>query len=121
MIFSLPVQRTGPEKGVKIMSDCSRSKRLQCGPRQQHRAAIRHDLLGACPYLNKIVEQDNPSDQKPAPMKPRVFRSFDGAWRTIQGHEVMYDPLPVVTAHAELGLRRRDFAICEEQTVESQE
>jgi hypothetical protein len=72
MIFSLPVQRTGPEKGVKIMSDCSRSKRLQCGPRQQYRAAIRHDLLGACPYLNKIVEQDNPSDQKPAPMEPRV-------------------------------------------------
>jgi hypothetical protein len=72
MILSLPVQRTGPEKGVKIMSDCSRSKRLQCGPRQQYRAAIRHDLLGACPYLNKIVEQDNPSDQKPAPMEPRV-------------------------------------------------
>ena len=47
-------------------------QRLQCGPRQQHRAAIRHDLLGACPYLNKIVEQDNPSDQKPAPMEPRV-------------------------------------------------
>ena len=55
----------------------------------------------------------------------RLFRprscAADGAWRTIQGHEVMYDLLPVLKAHAELGLRRRDFAICEEQTVESQE
>jgi transposase, IS6 family len=38
------------------------------------------------PYLNNIVEQDHRA------IKPRInaklgFRSFDGAWRTIQGYE----------------------------------
>ena len=42
-----------------------------------------------CPYLNNIVEQDHRA------IKRRVnasqgFRSFDGAWRTIQGYEVLH-------------------------------
>jgi transposase-like protein len=41
------------------------------------------------PYLNNIVEQDHRA------IKKRVnaslgFRSFDGAWRTIQGYEAMH-------------------------------
>jgi transposase, IS6 family len=42
-----------------------------------------------CPYLNNIVEQDHRA------IKRRVnasqgFRSFAGAWRTIQGYEVLH-------------------------------
>jgi len=42
-----------------------------------------------CPYLNNVVEQDHRG------IKRRVnasqgFRSFDGAWRTIQGCEVLH-------------------------------
>jgi hypothetical protein len=42
-----------------------------------------------CPYLNNVVEQDHRA------IKRRVnasqgFRSFDGAWRTIQGYEVLH-------------------------------
>jgi transposase-like protein len=42
-----------------------------------------------CPYLNNIVEQDRRA------IKRRVnasqgSRSFEGAWRTIQGHEVLH-------------------------------
>jgi hypothetical protein len=43
----------------------------------------------ADPYLNNVVEQDHRG------IKRRVnasqgFRSFDGAWRTIQGYEVLH-------------------------------
>jgi hypothetical protein len=42
-----------------------------------------------CPYLNNTVEQDHRA------IKRRVnasqgFRLFDGAWRTIQGYEVVH-------------------------------
>ena len=42
-----------------------------------------------CPYLNNNLEQDHRA------IKRRVhasqgFRSFDGAWRTIQGYEVLH-------------------------------
>ena len=42
-----------------------------------------------CPYLNNNLEQDHRA------IKRRVnasqgFRSFDGAWRTIQGYEAMH-------------------------------
>ena len=42
-----------------------------------------------CPYLNNMVEQDHRA------IKRRVhasqgFRSFDAAWRTIQGYEVVH-------------------------------
>ena len=42
-----------------------------------------------CRYLNNVVEQDH------RPIQRRVntsqgFRSFDGAWRTIQGYEVLH-------------------------------
>ena len=42
-----------------------------------------------CPYLNNVVEQDHRA------IKRRVnasqgFRSFEGAWRTIQGYEVVH-------------------------------
>jgi len=42
-----------------------------------------------CPYLDNVVEQDHRA------IKRRVnasqgFRSFDGAWLTIQGYEVLH-------------------------------
>jgi hypothetical protein len=38
MIFSLPIQKTGPENGVKIMSDCSSSK---CPATKSRTATVR--------------------------------------------------------------------------------
>ena len=45
--------------------------------------------LGTCPYLNNVGEQDYRA------IKRRVnasqgFRSFEGAWPTIQGYEILH-------------------------------
>jgi transposase-like protein len=42
-----------------------------------------------CPYLNHIVEQDHRAIQRRVNAS-QGFRSFHGAWRTIQGHEVVH-------------------------------
>jgi transposase-like protein len=41
-----------------------------------------------CPYRNNIVEQDHRAVKRRVNAK-QGFRSFDGAWRTIQGYEVV--------------------------------
>ena len=56
---------------------------------KQERKLGRRCRCRTCPYLNNIVEQDHRA------IKRRVnasqgFRSFDGAWRTIQGYEVVH-------------------------------
>jgi len=56
---------------------------------QEDRKLGRRCRCRTCPYLNNIVEQDHRA------IKRRVnasqgFRSFDGAWRTIQGYEVLH-------------------------------
>lgn len=55
---------------------------------KQERKLGRRCRCRTCPYLNNIVEQDHRA------IKRRVnasqgFRSFDGAWRMIQGYEAM--------------------------------
>ena len=42
-----------------------------------------------CPYLNNIVEQDHRAIQRRVNAS-QGFRSFEGAWRTIQGYEVLH-------------------------------
>ena len=46
----------------KVVAELKRERKL--GRRYRCRA---------CPYLNNIVEQDHPSDQKPAPMRAKGF------------------------------------------------
>ena len=42
-----------------------------------------------CPYLNNIVEQDHRAIQRRVNAS-QGFRSVEGAWRTIQGYEVLH-------------------------------
>ena len=56
---------------------------------KQERKLGRRCRCRTCPYLNNVGEQDHRG------IKRRVnasqgFRSFDGAWRTIQGYEVLH-------------------------------
>jgi transposase-like protein len=56
---------------------------------KQERKLGRRCRCRTCPYLNNVVEQDHRR------VKRRVnasqgFRSFDGAWRTIQGYEILH-------------------------------
>src|SRR6516225_9584433 len=56
---------------------------------QQERKLSRRCRRRTCPYLNNNLEQDHRA------IKRRVnasqgFRSFDGAWRTLQGYEVLH-------------------------------
>ena len=62
----------------KVIAELKRERKLGCRCRCR-----------TCPYLNNVVEQDHRG------IKRRVnasqgFRSFDGAWRTIQGYEVLH-------------------------------
>jgi len=56
---------------------------------KQERKLGRRCRCRTCPYLNNVVEQDHRG------IKRRVnasqgFRSFEGAWRTIQGYEILH-------------------------------
>ena len=56
---------------------------------QQERNLGRRCRCRTCPYLNNNLEQDHRA------IKRRVnasqgFRSFEGAWRTLQGYEVLH-------------------------------
>jgi len=42
-----------------------------------------------CLYLNNVVEQDHRGIKRRVNASQR-FRSFDGAWRTIQGYEILH-------------------------------
>jgi IS6 family transposase len=62
-----------PRVIAELKQDRKRSRRCRCR---------------TCPYLNNVVEQDHRA------IKRRVnasqgFRSFDGAWRTLQGYEAV--------------------------------
>ena len=55
---------------------------------KQERKLGRRCRCRTCPYLNNIVEQDHRAVKRRINAK-QGFRSFDGAWRTIQGYEVI--------------------------------
>ena len=72
------VRRRGNPSYPKMIAELKQERKLgrRCGCR-------------TCPYLNNVVEQDHRA------IKRRVnasqgFRSLDGAWRTIQGYEVLH-------------------------------
>ena len=86
--FQKALQAPGPRPRVipvdgnpsypKVIAELKKERKLEC------RCHCR-----TCPYLNNVVEQDHRA------IKRRVnasqgFRSFDGAWRTIQGYEILH-------------------------------
>ena len=55
---------------------------------KQERKLGRRCRCRTCPYLNNIVEQDHRAIKRRISAK-QGFRSFQGAWRTISGYEVI--------------------------------
>jgi transposase, IS6 family len=55
---------------------------------RQERKLGRRCRCRTAPYLNNIVEQDHRAVKRRINAK-QGFRSFQGAWRTIQGYEMM--------------------------------
>jgi transposase, IS6 family len=56
---------------------------------KQERKLGRRCRCRTCPYLNNVVEQDHRGINLWVNAS-QGFRSFDGAWRTIQGYEVLH-------------------------------
>lgn len=56
---------------------------------KQERRLGRRCRCRTCPYLNNIVEQDHRAIKRRINAK-QGFRSFEGAWRTISGYEVIH-------------------------------
>jgi hypothetical protein len=56
--------------------------------RQEHKLG-RHCRCRTSPYLNNIIEQDHRALKRRVNAK-QGFRSFEGAWRTIQGYEAIH-------------------------------
>jgi transposase, IS6 family len=56
--------------------------------RQEHRLG-RRCRCRTSPYLNNAIEQDHRAVKRRVNAK-QGFRSFEGAWRTIQGYEAMH-------------------------------
>ena len=64
----------------KVITELKREHKFGCRCRCRCRT---------CPYLNNIVEQDHRAIQRRVNAS-QGFRSFEGAWRTIQGYEVLH-------------------------------
>ena len=61
----------------KVVEELRRAGKLGCRCRCR-----------TCPYLNNIIEQDHRAVKRRVNAK-QGFRSFHGAWRAIQGYEVI--------------------------------
>jgi transposase-like protein len=87
--FQRALQAPGHPRPRVINVDGNPSYPKVITEQKQERKLGRRCRCRTCPYLNYIVEQDHRG------VKRRVnasqgFRSFDGAWRTIQGYEVLH-------------------------------
>jgi len=56
---------------------------------KQERKLGRRCRSRTCPYLNNNLEQDHRAIRR-CVQASQAFRSFDGAWRTNQGYEVLH-------------------------------
>ena len=86
--FQKALQAPGHPRPRVITVDGNPSYPKVIAELKQERKLGRRCRCRTCPYLNNIVEQDHRA------IKRRVnasqgFRSFEGAWRTIQGYEVL--------------------------------
>lgn len=87
-LFQRALQNPGHPRPRVINVDGNPSYPRVIAELKRERKLGRRCRCRTCPYLNNIVEQDHRA------IKRRVnasqgFRSLDGAWRTIQGYEVM--------------------------------
>jgi len=87
--FQKALQSPGHPRPRVITVDGNPSYPKVIAELKQERTCGRRCRCRTCPYLNNIVEQDHRG------IKRRVnasqgFRSFDGAWRTIQGYEIVH-------------------------------
>jgi transposase-like protein len=87
--FQRAVQAPGHPRPRVINVDGNPSYPKVVAELKQERKLGRRCRCRTCPYLNNNLEQDHRA------IKRRVhasqgFRSFDGAWRTIQGYEVVH-------------------------------
>ena len=87
--FQKALQAPGHPRPRVITVDGNPSYPKVIAELKQERKLGRRCRCRTCPYLNNVVEQDHRG------IKRRVnasqgFRSFDGAWRTIQGYEVLH-------------------------------
>ena len=83
-----PGERTKPTSGWGVFGPIYPSYPKVITELKREHQFGRRCRCRSCPYLNNIVEQDHRA------IKRRVnasqgFRSFEGAWRTIQGYEVL--------------------------------
>ena len=87
--FQKALQAPGHPRPRVITVDGNPSYPRVIAELKRERKLGRRCLCRTCPYLNNVVEQDHRG------IKRRVnasqgFRSFDGAWRTIQGYEILH-------------------------------
>jgi len=87
--FQKALQASGHPRPRVITVDGNPSYPKVIAELKQERKLGRRCRCRTCPYLNNVVEQDHRG------IKRRVnasqgFRSFDGAWRTIRGYEVLH-------------------------------
>jgi transposase-like protein len=87
--FQRALQAPGHPRPRVITVDGNPSYPRVIGELKRERRLGRRCRCRTCPYLNNIVEQDHRA------IKRRVnasqgFRSFDSAWRTIQGYEAQH-------------------------------
>jgi len=87
--FQKALQAPGHPRPRVITVDGNPSYPKVIAELKEERKLGRRCRCRTCPYLNNVVEQDHRG------IKRRVnasqgFRSFDGAWRTIQGYEVLH-------------------------------
>ena len=87
--FQKALQAPGHPRPRVITVDGNPSYPKVIAELKQERKLGRRCRCRTCPYLNNVVEQDYRG------IKRRVnasqgFRSFEGAWRTIQGYEILH-------------------------------
>ena len=87
--FQRALQAPGHPRPRVITVDCNPSLREGDRGAEAERKLGRRCRCRTCPYLNNLVEQDHRAIKRRVNAS-RGFRSFDGAWRTIQGYQVVH-------------------------------
>ena len=87
--FQKALQAPGYPRPRVITVDGNPSYPMVIAELKQERKLGRRCRCRTCPYLNNLVEQDHRAIKRRVNAS-RGFRSFDGAWRTIQGYQVVH-------------------------------
>jgi len=87
--FQRALQAPGHPRPRVITAEGNPSYPKVIGELKQERKLGRRCRCRTCPYLNNVVEQDHRGIKRQVNAS-QGFRSFDGAWRTIQGYEILH-------------------------------